>query len=350
MPDIIPRRSRFCDIFELRNPTQISQLSPLPLSIAKMLYNLPKDFYQQLTSKYEEAIENGHMKFNGESATHEVIHEKFDNSTIDVQLTHLPSLIHRPDKGDQTKNVFAEPEPELTIIDSYGPEDEFRIVFNKYPVVAKHFMIITKEYKPQTTPLSTNELIGSYTILNHLKNLNLDENWFAFYNCGEASGASQPHKHIQFMTLPKNFETYAEKLANTSTPFIPSVRDEPLQNGDLPFAHFVARLPDNASDLNEDDLTMYFVSLLQRALTVLRENDSNSISYNVILTTKYMMIVPRANGCYKDLGVNSCGILGLLLCKNEELFNLVKTDGPAEIFKSVGFPNTSGQKSDEYHY
>lgn len=315
-----------------------------------MLYDIPNDFYQQLSSRYEEAIENGHMKFNGESATHEIFHEQFGNSAIDVQLTLLTSLMHRPDKGQQKINPFATPEPEMTILDSYGHDDEFKVVFNKFPVVPKHFMIITQKFKPQTTPLSTSELVASYTILNHLKQLKLDENWFAFYNCGEESGASQPHKHIQFMTLPKNFESYGENLANTSAPFIPTVKDEPLQNPDLPFAHFVARLPDNASDLTEDDLAMYFVSLLQRALTVLRENEAKSISYNVVFTTKYMMIIPRKVGTYKDLGINSCGVLGLILCKSEELFNLVKTDGPGKILSSVGFPNTSGEETDEYHY
>ena len=70
--------------------------------------------------------------------------------------------------------------------------------------------------------------MATYKILQALKNQNqnqnqnqnLDqntENWFAFYNCGPESGASQPHKHIQFMTLPsrEQFKPYAETLSKT---------------------------------------------------------------------------------------------------------------------------------------
>ena len=133
--------------------------------------------------------------------------------------------MHRPEIGTKPKNEssqksesISKPEPELTIVDNYN-DDEFKIVFNKFPVVPRHFMLITKEFKSQNTPLSPSELMATYKILQALKNQNqnLDqnaENWFAFYNCGPESGASQPHKHIQFMTLPscEQFKPYAETL------------------------------------------------------------------------------------------------------------------------------------------
>ncbi|KAK6456343.1 5',5'''-P-1,P-4-tetraphosphate phosphorylase [Scheffersomyces xylosifermentans] len=319
-----------------------------------MSLTVPTDFYERLTDKYEEAVNNGHIIFNGGSATTESVKQKVGNSTIDFQLTLLKSLQHRPDNGTKAENPFAKPEPELTILNNYGATDEFRVVFNKFPVVPKHFMIITKEFKSQNTPLAPNELQGILSMLRELlKATNNDERWFAFYNSGPESGASQPHKHIQFMTFPdKNeFVAYPEQLASTSEPFLPNVKQEPLQNPDLPFAHFVARLPDNLDDLENDDLNLFFASLLQRSLTVSRQNDADHISYNFVMTTKYMMIVPRRSALYKmKLGINSCGVVGLVLCKNEELFDLVKADGPENILKEVGFPNTAGQGSDEYHY
>lgn len=315
-----------------------------------MFYPLPKDFYQTLTDKYEKAVESGSVLFNGSDSESSIVHESVGNSKIDFQVTLLHSLMHRPEKGTKEENPFAKPEPELTIVDQYGPENEFKVVFNKFPVVPKHFMVVTKEFKSQNTPLSASELLASYSLLHELKSLDSDLEWFAFYNSGPESGASQPHKHIQFMTLPKGFTPYPETLANASAPFIPSAKNEPLQNGDLPFAHFVARLPDNASDLVEDDMTIYFASLLQRALTVSRQNEVNHISYNFIMTTKYMMIVPRSSGKYKDLGINSCGVVGLFLCKNNEMLKIVKEDTPITILKEVGFPSTAGEKGDEYDY
>lgn len=316
-----------------------------------MLISLPQDFYTNLSKKYDIAINNGHMKFNGESAVNNIYHEKVNNTTFDCQLTFLKTLMYRPEKGEQKINPFAEPEPELTILDDFGPEDEFKLVYNKYPVVPKHFMMITKEFISQNTPLNSNELLAIYSVLQTLKNAPEKQEWIAFYNCGEESGASQPHKHVQFISLPpENFRPYPEDLISTSEPFIPSTTREPLQNPDIPFAHFVAKLP-NISEVDKDDLTMIFSGLLQRVLTVLRENEANHISYNCILTTNYMMLVPRKKAKYAEkIGINSCGILGLFLCPSEETFNLCKEVGPLEILKDVGFPNTAGQSTDEYHY
>lgn len=315
-----------------------------------MIYELPSDFYEQLDQKYQQALESENVKFNGDSASSEIIHDKVGDSNVDFQITLIQSLMHRPEKGTKEKNPFAKPEPELTIVDEYGPDNEFRIVFNKFPVVARHFMMLTKEFKPQETPLSPSELIGVYSILTKLKSSSKHK-WFAFYNSGQESGASQPHKHVQFMTLPEDFTPYASELANTSSPFIPNQQNEPLQNKDLPFAHFVGRLPSNELDLENEDLAMYFVSLLQRCLTVLKHNGANHISYNFVMTTDYMMMVPRSTGSYNDsMGINSCGFMGLFLCKNKELQDLVKKEGPASILEKCGFPNTAGEGTDEYHY
>lgn len=310
-------------------------------------YELPGDFHDTLISKYEDAIANDHIKFNGKSAVNEIIHELTDGAKIDFQLTLLESLEHRPEKGDKELNPFEKPEPELTVVSNYGRQDELKLVYNKFPVVPYHFLMVTKEFISQNTPLSSSELMSMYTILKSLEHNHEDE-WFSFFNCGNESGASQPHKHVQFMTLPKNFVPYPQRLAMNSEPFIPTAKSEPLQNPNLPFAHFVARLPE--SDFDEDDLSMYFAALLQRTMTVLRDNGANHISYNFIMTTNYMLMVPRSHSHYKNLGINSCGVLGLILCKNKDLFSMVKQDGAINVLKDVCFPSTAGQKSDEYDY
>lgn len=316
-----------------------------------MSVEVPADFYSKLTAKYEAALKDHHLVFNGESATSEIIERTVNDTTIDYQLTLLHSLQHRPENGKKEDNPFAKPEPELTILDTFGVDEEFRVVFNKFPVVPYHFMVVSKEFKLQDTPLSPTELAATFSLLKHLKKSNKAKNWFAFYNCGPQSGASQPHKHIQFMTLPDNYVPHAELVANKSQPFIPSAKEEPLQDASVPYAHFIGRLPDDLSSLSDDDLTMYFVSLLQRTLTVLRDSGQKHISYNVVITTKYLMLVPRSSAKYEDLlGINSCGVVGLFLCKNEELLNKVKNVGPEKLLEAVGFPNTSGEGTDEYHY
>ncbi|RKP28780.1 HIT-like protein, partial [Metschnikowia bicuspidata] len=175
---------------------------------------LPENFLLQVRQTYESALALGNLVFNGTNAVNEMVSVDINNSTYTTCLTLLGSLVHRPEKGTVEKNPFAKPEPELTILDAYGDEDEFKLVLNKFPVVPHHFMLITKEFKSQNTPLSPNELAATFFILKGLEQEN-DKNWFAFFNCGPESGASQPHKHVQFMTLPEDFEPFATRLAST---------------------------------------------------------------------------------------------------------------------------------------
>lgn len=312
---------------------------------------LKNDFCESLYKKYTSALNEKVLVFNGEAALHERMILNVANSSYSFELTELQSLQHRPEIGSVDKNPFENPEPELTIVPKFGKDNEFRIVLNKFPVVPAHFMLVTSQFKSQNTPLSPSELLSVYSVLRNLELQDKNENWFAFYNCGPESGASQPHKHIQFMKLPQNFEPLAEVLARTSAHFIPDQHMEPLQDPNLPFAHFLAKLPDDYKKVTEDILAMTFVSLLQRVLTVLKQNDASHISYNLLATTKYMMLVPRSSGKFKgELGINSCGFMGLFLCKNNRLVDLVKSEGPETVLSSIGFPNTAGEKSDEYHY
>ncbi|KAI5956997.1 APA2 [Candida jiufengensis] len=329
-------------------------------------YELSDNFYNDLTTKYNEALNSEHILFNGDSVINEIVELPIDNNKhfANAQLTLLTSLMHRPEnnnKGNNENNPFEKPEPELTILDNFGSNKELKLVFNKFPVNAKHFLLITKKFSSQNLPLLPTELLATYNILNKINKLKPEgEEWFAFYNCGPESGASQAHKHIQFMTLPpKNkFKSYPEvclenKLFKKDNNNNLNILDatKPLQNQDLPFSQFLIKLPENKEELTEEILTKSFTSLLQSTLTILRNNSINHISYNFIMTTEFMLMIPRSKSKYQDkLGINSCGVYGLLLCKNQELFDMVKEVGVLNILKEVCVPNSSDITFDEYSY
>lgn len=58
---------------------------------------------------------------------------------------------------------------------------------NKFCVTPRHFLLVTKEFVRQTTPLSPIEI---YTAWSILKQLSAREKHLAFFNCGADSGAS----------------------------------------------------------------------------------------------------------------------------------------------------------------
>lgn len=70
-------------------------------------------------------------------------------------------------------------------------------MLNKFPINANHFILSTKEFKKQTDLLEVNDLEAAYACIQAYKEEG--EKLFAFFNSGEFSGASQPHRHIQFL-------------------------------------------------------------------------------------------------------------------------------------------------------
>jgi ATP adenylyltransferase len=70
------------------------------------------------------------------------------------------------------------------------------------------------EFQSQSTPLLPTDLLAAYKLLKAAQSAGRP--MFAFYNCGDRSGASQAHKHMQFLPLedPDGFPT--EKLAKNA--------------------------------------------------------------------------------------------------------------------------------------
>lgn len=316
-------------------------------------YDLPENFSQLVEETYQNALKSGEVVF--QDSTNEYLEE----DDIPFVITHAPGLSKKPtrekapeqDARPEGFNPFANPEPTMTVLSDYA-DGQFNILLNKYPIVHNHLLLTTKEFKSQNSPLSPPELIASLKILESLEKASTkNEKFFGFYNCGENSGASQPHKHIQFLKFPENFQPFPNGLVSNEDPFIATSLKEPLQSKNVPFAHFVLPLEKDASKLyDEDYLAMAFSSLLQRTLTILRDSEKPT-AYNVVFTRKWILVAPRSNAYYKDvLGLNSAGFVGLILAKNEELLELIKKDGALNILKAVGFPNTSDQPTDEYHY
>ncbi|KAH3667759.1 hypothetical protein WICMUC_005291 [Wickerhamomyces mucosus] len=317
-------------------------------------FELPKDFGKLIESTYDQAFKSGDIVFN--ESTSEIIED--EETEIQFNLTLATGLAKKPtpeDSPEQIKrpkdfNPFLNPDPKLTVIANYA--NKFNILLNKFPITPNHILLTTKEFKSQNSPLSPEELIASLRILDGLeKSSTKNEKFFGFYNCGENSGASQPHKHLQFLRYPDNFTPFPNLLAAKDEAFIASANKEPLQDKNLPFAHFLLPLPKSKEKLyDEEYLALAFSSLLQRTLTILRDTES-PVAYNVVITKKWLLLVPRSNAIYKNvLGINSAAYTGLILAKNEELYQLIKDVGPLEILKELGFASTADQPTDEYHY
>ena len=83
-------------------------------------------------------------------------------------------------------------------------------MLNKYPVIAKHFILATRAFKKQTDLLEKSDLAATYACLRAWGAGHEgaggaapppEKRLFAFFNSGKRSGASQAHRHVQFLPV-----------------------------------------------------------------------------------------------------------------------------------------------------
>lgn len=93
---------------------------------------------------------------------------------------------------------------DLLIENNLLNENNFNILFNKFPVIDNHILLTTKDYKKHQTHISINE-IRNMLIINSLFSS------ICVFNGGYNSGASQPRKHFQFVPLDNLFNCSKNK-------------------------------------------------------------------------------------------------------------------------------------------
>lgn len=216
------------------------------------------------------------------------------------------------------------------MIAHFPPESpSHALVLNKFPVIPNHFILATKEWKAQTDLLEKEDLDATYACLrawgdgghdlDHGGNGNTTHNseripsqrrLFAFFNSGEDSGASQPHRHLQFLPVEamradcEGWTPLIEHLATTARAQNPASEPRFHHLPHLPFAHFARPLPDNPTPetLHRIYLALYRAAVAATKITATSQaHDAESIaaehpasiSYNLAMTLSTMMICPR---------------------------------------------------------
>jgi ATP adenylyltransferase len=211
-------------------------------------------------------------------------------------------------------NPFADPDPAL-LIGEVGPRH--RALMNKYHVVENHLLIVTREFVDQEVLLD----IADFEAL--VRCLPGDERAIAFYNGGRNSGASQPHKHLQVVTLPLS--------PHLPIPMAPRLVPDPPR---LPFPHAFARL----DDVNPARLLACYRDLLAQAgirATPSPEGERQSQSYNMLLGPGWMLVVPRTRDRFEGVPINSIAFAGALFVRNDQELEALRALGPMKVLQAV---------------
>ncbi len=205
-------------------------------------------------------------------------------------------------------------------------------LLNKFNVIDHHLLIVTRRFEHQQALLTPDDFIALAACLQEFDAL-------AFYNAGEAAGASQAHKHLQLVPLPLADGFHGVPIE----PLFDAVRGKrgvcavPGFGFRNAFAWLDERLPADVVAAGNSLYTLYR-ALLDAA--GLRGSDADgdvrqSAPYNLLITRRWMLLVPRSRECFADLSINALGYAGSLFVKDDEAFEALQQAGPLSVLREV---------------
>jgi len=177
-------------------------------------------------------------------------------------------------------------------------------LLNKFNVMENHLVVVTRAFEEQESLLSPEDFEATRLVLEEFDSL-------FFYNSGPAAGASQRHKHLQFVPVP----------IGEGPERCPIERLLASGRGVIPFScRFEASAPTRERYL--EALAAYG-----------RRNDPGA--YNLVATRDWMLFVPRRQGSFESISVNGLGFAGAFLAKDVEELARLKDVGPMTVLREV---------------
>jgi ATP adenylyltransferase len=251
---------------------------------------------------------------------------------IDFGVRWVSSLAHKDAARVQAAgrrtpdfNPFLPPEPALTV----GPLGSAHLaVLNKYPVIARHLLIVTRAYEAQTAPLSPADFAALAQVMGALGGL-------GFYNGGTEGGASQHHKHLQW--IPESAEGASLRAFTAALPAdLPAERA--TSNPALPWRHVFVRLraPSAASPETAGAALQRAFHVACDALGIAAAADPMP-AYNLLVWGDWLAVIPRRCEHSRGISVNALGFAGSLFVRRPELIETVRASGPLRLLAAVAF-------------
>lgn len=229
-------------------------------------------------------------------------------------------------------------------------------MLNKFAIVPEHFILATRDFKQQTDILEASDLEATLACIEAYENANqgADDGLFAFFNCGEHSGASQPHRHIQLLPIAMMREGIEAGGA----------WDVLADGSDLagtPFVVFSDKIRQGMSGAELHDI---YLRLYRQACRAVDERNGTPardvpareapatgptrISYNMAMTKNRLVVCPRLSegGSVHDkngevvgkVALNGTVLAGTALVKNEAEWDALR-ENPSrlvDVLKRIG--------------
>ena len=230
--------------------------------------------------------------------------------------------------------------PQAAAFDPFLPYDPAMFVadvsdthvalLNKFNVVEHHLLLVTRAFEEQESMLTRADFEALCACLGEIDGL-------GFYNSGAAAGASQRHKHLQLMTLPLAPEGPRVPL-EALLPAPTELGTRPVALPGLPFRHAVSGRQIGDRSIADAGAAAYdaYRRLLEAAgLPGAADAKSALPPYNLLVTRRWMLLVPRTREDFESISVNALGFAGALLVRDQAALARLRTVGPMQVLASV---------------
>jgi sulfate adenylyltransferase (ADP) / ATP adenylyltransferase len=224
-------------------------------------------------------------------------------------------------------NPFLPYEDELFVADV---SETHLCLLNKYNVLDHHVLIITRAFEPQESLLTRTDFEALWCCMAEYDAL-------GFYNSGPVAGASQPHKHLQLVPLPLSAgapEIPIEVL------FDPATRSTgPTSAARLPFRHAFAWIDSGAmASPNARAAETHALYRQMLAGLALDSAGAEPSPYNLLVTRRYMLLIPRRLERFESVSVNALGFAGSFFVARQRSLEVIARTGPMALLKGVTYP------------
>jgi ATP adenylyltransferase len=197
------------------------------------------------------------------------------------------------------RNPFLPYEQELFVADV---SPTHAALLNKFNVMENHLLVVTRVFEEQESLLTSEDFEAMRLVLQEFDSL-------FFYNSGPAAGASQRHKHLQFIPVP-----IGEGPERCPMEVL-------LGGGAVPFTCGFEPAPPTRE--------LYLQALAEHG----RGKDPGA--YNLVATRDWTLFVPRRQGSFESISVNGLGFAGAFLAKDDQELARLESVGPMTVLREV---------------
>jgi ATP adenylyltransferase len=274
----------------------------------------------------------------------ETVCTRIDDGGIRFIVRQVSSLARKTyafegDTSDTSSTPLSDPfkpyDPALFVADI---SDTHIALLNKFNVIDHHMLIVTRDFEEQETLLDLSDFVAWLACLAEF-------NALGFYNGGVSAGASQAHKHMQIVPLPITTE-HNDGFALPIEPLIASARASTRASAGtlltrFPFVHAFAPLaPASGPQAAAAALDCYLWLMRSLALVSYAEGKPvrQAAAYNLLMTQRWMLVVPRTEAHIEGISINALGFAGSLFVRDAVQLETVQRLGPMTLLARVSRP------------